>query len=146
MIGDLQDPHWTLPKGLLAFQNRYLNTTSMEARLRKTSFSHLQSKESHRHASMDGMARKPDRERREFHRSFSNGNSGKKAMRSSYFSVESLFLLFCLTASLLILPLILPPLPPPPFLLLLLPIGIFALLMILAFMPSNVRDLTYTYM
>ncbi|GFY81220.1 hypothetical protein Acr_01g0010290 [Actinidia rufa] len=63
----------------------------------------------------------------------------------SYFSVESLLVLICLTASLLILPLILPPLPPPPFMLLLLPIGILALLMILVFMPADhVRDLTYT--
>ncbi|KMT15600.1 hypothetical protein BVRB_3g059460 [Beta vulgaris subsp. vulgaris] len=79
---------------------------------------------------------------REYRRSFSQGN-GKKALRGSYFGLESMLLLVCLTASLLILPLILPPLPPPPFLLLLVPIGIFGLLMILAFMPSNVRDLTY---
>lgn len=65
---------------------------------------------------------------------------------SGYFSLESFCLLICLTVSLLILPLILPPLPPPPFMLLLLPIGILVVLMILAFMPSNVRDLTYTYM
>ncbi|KAF8041704.1 hypothetical protein BT93_A0338 [Corymbia citriodora subsp. variegata] len=67
-------------------------------------------------------------------------------LASGYFSLESLYLLICLTVSLLILPLILPPLPPPPFMLLLLPIGILVVLMILAFMPSNVRDLTYTYM
>ncbi|KAL0322799.1 UNVERIFIED_CONTAM: protein AUXIN-REGULATEDINVOLVED IN ORGAN SIZE [Sesamum angustifolium] len=73
-------------------------------------------------------------------RSFSQGPSGKM---SRYFTLESLFLLICLTVSLLILPLVLPPLPPPPFLLLLLPICILALLMILAFMPSNVRDTTY---
>ncbi|CAO2821718.1 unnamed protein product [Amaranthus hypochondriacus] len=68
--------------------------------------------------------------------------TGKKALQASYFGLESMVLLVCLTASLLILPLILPPLPPPPFLLLLLPIGIFGLLIILAFMPFNVRDLT----
>ncbi|KAK4421907.1 protein AUXIN-REGULATEDINVOLVED IN ORGAN SIZE [Sesamum alatum] len=72
--------------------------------------------------------------------SFSQGHGGKM---SRYFTLESLFLLVCLTVSLLILPLVLPPLPPPPFLLLLLPICILALLMILAFMPSNVRDTTY---
>ncbi|KAI3459893.1 hypothetical protein Pfo_016556 [Paulownia fortunei] len=75
-------------------------------------------------------------------RSFSQGHGGKMFR---YFTMESLVLLVCLTVSLLILPLILPPLPPPPFLLLLLPICILALLMILAFMPSNVRDATYTY-
>lgn len=73
-------------------------------------------------------------------RSFSGGH-GRKMFR--YFTLESLFLLFCLTVSLLILPLILPPLPPPPLMLLLLPICILALLMILAFMSSsNVRDAT----
>lgn len=86
----------------------------------------------------------------EYHRSLSQGigkGSSRRLLpaRASYFSLESLLLLLCLTASLLILPLILPPLPPPPFMLLLLPIGILAVLMILAFMPSNVRDITYTY-
>ncbi|KAL2470079.1 Uncharacterized protein Adt_38215 [Abeliophyllum distichum] len=74
----------------------------------------------------------------EYCQSFPGGHD-RKMFR--YFTLESLFLLFCLTASLLILPLILPPLPPPPLMLLLLPICILALLMILAFMPStSVRD------
>ncbi|KAB2048135.1 hypothetical protein E1A91_A13G095600v1 [Gossypium mustelinum] len=67
---------------------------------------------------------------------------GRKSLQAKYFSLESLLLLICLTASLLILPLILPPLPPPPFMLLLLPIAILTVLMFLAFMPSNVRDIT----
>ncbi|CAL5417161.1 unnamed protein product [Camellia sinensis] len=84
-----------------------------------------------------------------YHRSFSQGQG--HARRIFPFSIESSLLLVCLTASLLILPLILPPLPPPPFMLLLLPIGILAVLMILAFMPSSdVRHITttatYTYM
>ncbi|KAL8542128.1 hypothetical protein ACS0TY_003114 [Phlomoides rotata] len=41
------------------------------------------------------------------------------------------------TASLLLLPLILPPLPPPPMLLMLFPVGIMALLMALAFSPAT---------
>lgn len=82
----------------------------------------------------------------EYQRTLSHGKgSGRRLLPASYFSLESLLLLVCLTASLLILPLILPPLPPPPFMLLLLPIGILAVLMVLAFMPSNVRDITYTY-
>ncbi|KAG2722363.1 hypothetical protein I3760_02G125200 [Carya illinoinensis] len=82
----------------------------------------------------------------EYQRTLSHGKgSSKRLLTASYFSIESLLLLVCLTASLLILPLVLPPLPPPPFMLLLLPIGILAVLMILAFMPSNVRDITYTY-
>ncbi|KAF9679287.1 hypothetical protein SADUNF_Sadunf07G0124200 [Salix dunnii] len=79
----------------------------------------------------------------EYNRSLSQGSS-RRLLTATHFSLVSLLLLICLTASLLILPLVLPPLPPPPFMLLLLPIGIFALLMVLAFMPSNARDITYT--
>ncbi|KAE8684779.1 hypothetical protein F3Y22_tig00111105pilonHSYRG00413 [Hibiscus syriacus] len=67
---------------------------------------------------------------------------GRKSLQERYFGLESLILLTCLTASLLILPLILPPLPPPPFMLLLLPIAILNVLMLLAFVPSNLRDIT----
>ncbi|KAL0848455.1 hypothetical protein Bca101_021702 [Brassica carinata] len=57
----------------------------------------------------------------ELRRSFS---SQKRLMiPANYFSLESLVILVGLTASLLILPLVLPPLPPPPFMLLLIPIG-----------------------
>lgn len=78
-------------------------------------------------------------------RSASNNNFGgrrvtmvsKSKIRSSYFSLESMVVLVGLTASLLILPLILPPLPPPPFMLLLLPIFILAGLVVFAFMPSS---------
>ncbi|KAM0947247.1 hypothetical protein DsansV1_C08g0084121 [Dioscorea sansibarensis] len=74
-------------------------------------------------------------------------NSNKKSHHhSSYFSVESFVLLLCLTASLLILPLVLPPLPPPPFMLLLIPIGILLVLVILAFMPSDVRNIASSYL
>nr|CAD1838943.1 unnamed protein product [Ananas comosus var. bracteatus] len=38
------------------------------------------------------------------------------------------------------------PLPPPPFLLLLLPMGMLLLLMILAFMPSDVREVASSYL
>ncbi|WOH12536.1 hypothetical protein DCAR_0832041 [Daucus carota subsp. sativus] len=82
----------------------------------------------------------------EYQRSFSQGHDRKM---KSYFTLQSLFLLICLTASLLLLPLILPPLPPPPpFMLLLLPICLAVVLMFLAFLPSNVKQVTnnYTYM
>ncbi|GAA0154181.1 hypothetical protein LIER_37818 [Lithospermum erythrorhizon] len=74
---------------------------------------------------------------------------GKKIMFSSpsYFGLESLVILVCLTASLLILPLILPPLPPPPFMLLSLPICILMGLVILAFSSSSGRGVSnYKYM
>ncbi|WOL12758.1 hypothetical protein Cni_G21525 [Canna indica] len=65
---------------------------------------------------------------------------------STYFSMESFLLLILLTASLLILPLILPPLPPPPSMLLLLPIGLLIVLLVLAFMPSDVWNVASSYL
>ncbi|KAL9377372.1 hypothetical protein Peur_028707 [Populus x canadensis] len=85
-----------------------------------------------------------EKRKMEYNRSLSQGSS-RRLLTASHFSLVSLLLLVCLTASLLILPLVLPPLPPPPFMLLLLPIGILVLLMFLAFMPSNARDITYTW-
>ncbi|WOH07860.1 hypothetical protein DCAR_0727294 [Daucus carota subsp. sativus] len=85
----------------------------------------------------------------EHQRSFSQGLDRKLLSSKSYFTLQSLFVLICLAASLLLLPLILPPLPPPPpFMLLLLPVCLAVVLMFLAFMPSNVRDVTnnYSYM
>nr|CAD1838913.1 unnamed protein product [Ananas comosus var. bracteatus] len=70
----------------------------------------------------------------------------QRAFPTSYFRVESVPVLLFLTASLLLLPLVLPPLPPPPFLLLLLPMGMLLLLMILAFMPSDVREVASSYL
>ncbi|ESQ44094.1 hypothetical protein EUTSA_v10006308mg [Eutrema salsugineum] len=86
--------------------------------------------------------------KQELRRTFS---SQKRLMiPANYFSLESLVLLVGLTASLLILPLVLPPLPPPPFMLLLIPIGIMVLLVVLAFMPSSSssksKDVTCTFM
>ncbi|KAL1189568.1 Protein AUXIN-REGULATED GENE INVOLVED IN ORGAN SIZE [Cardamine amara subsp. amara] len=90
----------------------------------------------------------PEKSKQELRRSFS---SQKRLMiPANSFSLESLVLLVGLTASLLILPLVLPPLPPPPFMLLLIPIGIMVLLMVLAFMPSSDskpnRDVTCNFM
>lgn len=76
---------------------------------------------------------------------YRKGHERSGARMYRYFPMESLCFLVCLTMSLLILPLILPPLPPPPASLLLLPICIMVLLMFLAFMPSNARDVTTTY-
>ncbi|KAL5722294.1 hypothetical protein ACHQM5_005832 [Ranunculus cassubicifolius] len=92
---------------------------------------------------MDQKARKilDERKNRNYFRSFSQGNNKK----SSNFSVKSLLLLACLTAFLLILPVVLPPLPPPPFMMLLIPIGILAVLMVLAFMPSDVRNINSSH-
>ncbi|XP_051179684.1 protein AUXIN-REGULATED GENE INVOLVED IN ORGAN SIZE [Lolium perenne] len=70
----------------------------------------------------------------------------KKAAAPNYFGVEAFLVLACLTASLLILPLVLPPLPPPPSLLLLLPVCLLILLMVLAFMPTDVRSMATSYL
>ncbi|KAL5728686.1 hypothetical protein ACHQM5_001739 [Ranunculus cassubicifolius] len=55
--------------------------------------------------------------------------------------MAKLVLLVILTASLLFLPLVLPPLSPPPLMLLLVPVGILAVLMLLAVFPSNLADI-----
>uniref|UniRef100_A0A0E0MEB2 ARGOS-like protein n=1 Tax=Oryza punctata TaxID=4537 RepID=A0A0E0MEB2_ORYPU len=70
----------------------------------------------------------------------------KKAAASNYFSIEAFLVLVFLTMSLLILPLVLPPLPPPPSLLLLLPVCLLILLVVLAFMPTDVRNMASSYL
>ncbi|CAM0955472.1 unnamed protein product [Alopecurus aequalis] len=57
-----------------------------------------------------------------------------------YFTVELAALFLCLTALLVFLPLVLPPLPPPPSLLLLVPVGLMAILILLAFLPTESRN------
>ncbi|KAK7243343.1 hypothetical protein RIF29_38136 [Crotalaria pallida] len=54
------------------------------------------------------------------------------------FSSGTILILVALTASMMVLPLMLPPLPPPPLVLLFFPVGIMAALMFLAFSPSQV--------
>ncbi|CAL9081770.1 unnamed protein product [Musa textilis] len=93
---------------------------------------------------MEGRARKDHftAGSRTVHRGSSTPREqSRTSFPSKYFSAESLLLLLCLAASLLILPVILPPLPPPPLAVLLLPIGILVLLVILAFMPSDVSKI-----
>jgi hypothetical protein len=70
----------------------------------------------------------------------------KKVAAPNYFGVEAVLVLTCLTVSLLILPLVLPPLPPPPSLLLLLPVCLLILLMVLAFMPTDMRSMATSYL
>ncbi|KAL9302737.1 ARGOS-like protein [Arabidopsis thaliana] len=90
-----------------------------------------------KNTSFRGSAPAPIMGKQELFRTLSSQNSPRRLISASYFSLESMVVLVGLTASLLILPLILPPLPPPPFMLLLIPIGIMVLLMVLAFMPSS---------
>uniref|UniRef100_A0ACD5WBX8 Uncharacterized protein n=1 Tax=Avena sativa TaxID=4498 RepID=A0ACD5WBX8_AVESA len=70
----------------------------------------------------------------------------KKVAAPNYFGAEAFLVLACLTVSLLILPLVLPPLPPPQSLLLLLPVCLLILLMVLAFMPTDVRSMATSYL
>lgn len=68
----------------------------------------------------------------------SKGNEkNKKKSMVSCFSLGTILILAVLTASMVVLPLMLPPLPPPPLVLLFFPVGIMAALMLLAFSPSN---------
>ncbi|KAK8546030.1 hypothetical protein V6N13_067268 [Hibiscus sabdariffa] len=53
------------------------------------------------------------------------------------FGPAGLLLLAALTASMLFLPLVLPPLPPPPLLLLFIPVGLMAALVFLALSPAD---------
>uniref|UniRef100_A0A1J3DNK1 ARGOS-like protein n=1 Tax=Noccaea caerulescens TaxID=107243 RepID=A0A1J3DNK1_NOCCA len=97
--------------------------------------------------SFRGSAQAPMMSKQEYFRTLSSQNSPRRLISASYFSLESMVVLVGLTASLLILPLILPPLPPPPFMLLLIPIGIMVLLMVLALMPSsNAKHVSSSYM
>jgi hypothetical protein len=60
-----------------------------------------------------------------------------------YFTAGLAALFLCLTALLVFLPLVLPPLPPPPYLLLLVPVGLMAVLLALvALVPSDGRAAT----
>ncbi|CAN6328217.1 unnamed protein product [Urochloa humidicola] len=73
------------------------------------------------------------------------GQSGKLQARAAvppgqgYFTAGLAALFLCLTSLLVVLPLVLPPLPPPPLLLLLVPVGLMAVLLALALVPSDGR-------
>jgi hypothetical protein len=56
-----------------------------------------------------------------------------------YFTGKLALLFLCLTALLVFLPLVLPPLPPPPLLLLVVPVGLMAVLLALALVPAHGR-------
>ncbi|ESQ39037.1 hypothetical protein EUTSA_v10001780mg [Eutrema salsugineum] len=104
-------------------------------------------RENRKDFSFRGSTQAPMMSKQEYFRTLTSQNSPRRLISASYFSFESMVVLVGLTASLLILPLILPPLPPPPFMLLLIPIGIMVLLMVLALMPSsNAKHVTSSYM
>ncbi|KAM1061349.1 hypothetical protein ACFX2I_025798 [Malus domestica] len=137
-----------LSQGFIHLPDRSSTSCVMDIKTRKVSGAHTPEPSPTDHGQKVQYYHQIQRQGKatEYRRTLSHGRgTGRRLLPASYFSLESLLLLVCLTATLLILPLVLPPLPPPPLMLLLLPIGILAVLMILAFMPSNVRDLTYTY-
>lgn len=65
---------------------------------------------------------------------------GTTAASQGYFSVELALVFVFVAASLAFLPLVLPPLSPPPFLLLLVPVGLLAVLVALAFVPLDAQS------
>ncbi|ERN18453.1 hypothetical protein AMTRI_Chr01g104910 [Amborella trichopoda] len=67
--------------------------------------------------------------------------SSSKGRMVRYFSLGSMVVLLGLTASLVVLPLVLPPLPPPPFMLLLLPVGILMVLLFFALSSSDITNI-----
>uniref|UniRef100_A0A0E0DRG2 Uncharacterized protein n=1 Tax=Oryza meridionalis TaxID=40149 RepID=A0A0E0DRG2_9ORYZ len=98
----------------------------------------------------DGMATVDMTEWRETTRSGSpsaDGEEGEVAAArrrrepeaAAYFTAGLTALFACLAALLVLLPLVLPPLPPPPSLLLLVPVGLMAVLLALAFLPADGR-------
>ncbi|KAF0895260.1 hypothetical protein E2562_008588 [Oryza meyeriana var. granulata] len=90
---------------------------------------------------------RPNASKRHLHQHQQQANAAdKKVATSNYFSIEAFLVLVFLTMSLLILPLVLPPLPPPPSLLLLLPVCLLILLIVLAFMPTDVRNMASSYL
>ncbi|KAL6616514.1 hypothetical protein ACP70R_038784 [Stipagrostis hirtigluma subsp. patula] len=68
------------------------------------------------------------------------GASGGQRSAPGYFTVELALAFLCVAASLAFLPLVLPPLSPPPFLLLLVPVGLLAVLVALAFVPLDAQS------
>ncbi|KAL6530541.1 hypothetical protein OROMI_028430 [Orobanche minor] len=58
-------------------------------------------------------------------------------------NVKAILLMVLFTASLLFLPLVLPPLPPPPMLLLLIPVAIMAVLVFLAVTPPQLPNVAF---
>lgn len=126
------EPEITLPRGIINLQDR--SSSIMDVRARRIT--------ANNHRSPPNTS--AEKKKIEYNRSLSQGST-RRLLTTSHFSLASLLLLMCITASLLILPLVLAPLPPPSFMLLLLPIGILVLLIIFAFMPSNARDITFAY-
>lgn len=63
---------------------------------------------------------------------------------STNLSSRAIFTMVFLTISLLVLPLVLPPLPPPPLMLLFVPVLLMALLVFLAFTPSQLPNVAIT--
>ncbi|NP_001149487.2 auxin-inducible protein [Zea mays] len=59
---------------------------------------------------------------------------------AGYFTAELLLAFVFVAVSLAFLPLVLPPLSPPPFLLLLVPVGLLAVLLALAFVPLDAHS------
>ncbi|OEL36701.1 hypothetical protein BAE44_0002280 [Dichanthelium oligosanthes] len=57
-----------------------------------------------------------------------------------YFTAELVMAFLFVAVSLALLPLVLPPLSPPPFLLLLVPVGLLAVLVALAFVPLDAQS------
>lgn len=65
---------------------------------------------------------------------------GTGAPPAGYFTAELVLACLFVAVSLALLPLVLPPLSPPPFLLLLVPVGLLAVLLALAFVPLDAHS------
>ncbi|XP_062228021.1 ARGOS-like protein [Phragmites australis] len=70
----------------------------------------------------------------------SRSHQGSPPTPPGYYTAELVMALLFVAASLVFLPLVLPPLSPPPFLLLLVPVGLLAVLVALAFVPLDAQS------
>ncbi|CAO1946845.1 unnamed protein product [Urochloa humidicola] len=68
------------------------------------------------------------------------GHHGHPPPPPGYFTAELVLAFLFVAVSLAFLPLVLPPLSPPPFLLLLVPVGLLAVLVALAFVPLDAQS------
>ncbi|KAK4345985.1 hypothetical protein RND71_036161 [Anisodus tanguticus] len=77
---------------------------------------------------------------------FDDKSISTNLMLKNLSSSKVIFVMVFLTISLLVLPLVLPPLPPPPLMLLFVPVLLMVLLVFLAFTPSQLPNVPITSM
>ncbi|KXG33851.1 hypothetical protein SORBI_3003G382600 [Sorghum bicolor] len=91
----------------------------------------------HRRGAMHGAA---EQQKQQQQRGRPQGTRAAPPVPPGYFTAELVLAFLFVAVSLAFLPLVLPPLSPPPFLLLLVPVGLLAVLLALAFVPLDAHS------